>query len=110
MRADAGRLSRGGGPVHSGPDHRSPRRPGVRCVPRDGVQDPVWGVAMRPNRMKRYSLVFCAAVSLCFAPAWAAEVARIPPLGLTIESVQPRMVKLYGAGGFRGLEAYQSGF
>jgi S1-C subfamily serine protease len=65
---------------------------------------------MRPNRMKRYSLVFCTAVSLCFAPTWAAEVARIPPLGPTIESVQPRMVKLYGAGGFRGLEAYQSGF
>jgi S1-C subfamily serine protease len=28
----------------------------------------------------------------------------------TIESVQPRMVKIYGAGGIRGLEAYQSGF
>lgn len=27
----------------------------------------------------------------------------------TIERVQPRMVKLYGAGGVRGLEAYQSG-
>lgn len=28
----------------------------------------------------------------------------------TIESVQPKMVKVYGAGGIRGLEAYQSGF
>lgn len=28
----------------------------------------------------------------------------------TIESVQPRMVKIYGAGGIRGLEPYQSGF
>ncbi|HEY1783940.1 MAG TPA: trypsin-like peptidase domain-containing protein, partial [Pirellulales bacterium] len=27
-----------------------------------------------------------------------------------IDSAQPRMVKLYGAGGFEGLEAYQSGF
>lgn len=27
----------------------------------------------------------------------------------TIELVQPRVVKIYGAGGFRGLEAYQSG-
>ncbi|MEX0818382.1 MAG: S1C family serine protease [Pirellulaceae bacterium] len=28
----------------------------------------------------------------------------------TIESVQPKMVKIYGAGGIRGLEPYQSGF
>ncbi len=27
-----------------------------------------------------------------------------------VDSVQPRIVKIYGAGGFRGLEAYQSGF
>lgn len=27
-----------------------------------------------------------------------------------IESVQPKIVKIYGAGGFRGLEPYQSGF
>ena len=27
----------------------------------------------------------------------------------TVGSVQPKMVKLYGAGGLRGLEAYQSG-
>jgi S1-C subfamily serine protease len=27
----------------------------------------------------------------------------------TIEQVQPKMVKIYGAGGFRGMEAYQSG-
>lgn len=28
----------------------------------------------------------------------------------TIEKVQPKIVKIYGAGGVRGLEAYQSGF
>ncbi|MCA9215145.1 MAG: trypsin-like peptidase domain-containing protein [Planctomycetales bacterium] len=28
----------------------------------------------------------------------------------TIDTVQPKMVKIYGAGGLRGLEAYQSGF
>ena len=27
----------------------------------------------------------------------------------TIERVQPKMVKIYGAGGFRDMEAYQSG-
>jgi len=31
-------------------------------------------------------------------------------LNETIEQVQPKMVKIYGAGGFRGLESYQSGF
>lgn len=31
-------------------------------------------------------------------------------LASTIQSVQPRMVKLYGAGGVQGLEAYQSAF
>jgi S1-C subfamily serine protease len=27
-----------------------------------------------------------------------------------IAEVQPKMVKIYGAGGFRGLQSYQSGF
>ena len=31
-------------------------------------------------------------------------------LATTIAQVQPKMVKIYGAGGLRGLEAYQSGF
>jgi S1-C subfamily serine protease len=31
-------------------------------------------------------------------------------LGEVIRAVQPKMVKIYGAGGIRGLEAYQSGF
>ena len=30
-------------------------------------------------------------------------------IAATIEQVQPKMVKIYGAGGFRGLEEYQSG-
>src|SRR5262249_51105248 len=38
-------------------------------------------------------------------PSRAAATASGP-----IESNQPKMVKLYGAGGGRGLEAYQSGF
>ncbi len=32
------------------------------------------------------------------------------PLAEAIAGVQPKCVKIYGAGGFRGLEAYQSGF
>ena len=31
-------------------------------------------------------------------------------LAQTLRTVQPAMVKVYGAGGYRGLEAYQSGF
>lgn len=38
----------------------------------------------------------------------AAEAAQ--SFASTVESVQPRMVKIYGAGGIRGLEPYQSGF
>lgn len=32
------------------------------------------------------------------------------PLARVIHEVQPKIVKIYGAGGFRGLEPYQSGF
>ena len=40
------------------------------------------------------------------APASAAEATFIQ----SVASVQPKMVKIYGAGGLKGLEAYQSGF
>ncbi len=36
--------------------------------------------------------------------------AQAANLGPVIQTVQPRMVKIYGAGGFQGLESYQSGF
>ena len=39
----------------------------------------------------------------------ATGVSHASPLGETIARVQPNMVKLYGAGGYRGMEAYQSG-
>jgi S1-C subfamily serine protease len=46
---------------------------------------------------------------------WALVTASVPAsraaaLGDVIRQVQPKMVKIYGAGGIRGLEAYQSGF
>jgi S1-C subfamily serine protease len=47
-----------------------------------------------------------AAVSLSASPA--ARAAGKPILSV-IDSVQPKIVKIYGAGGFRGLEGYQSG-
>jgi len=36
--------------------------------------------------------------------------ARAASIRQTVSEVQPRMVKIFGAGGFRGMEAYQSGF
>jgi len=40
----------------------------------------------------------------------AADAPAAGSLADTIARVQPKMVKIYGAGGLRGLEAYQSGF
>jgi S1-C subfamily serine protease len=45
-----------------------------------------------------------------FALLMRAQVCRAASLGEVIREVQPKMVKVYGAGGVRGLEAYQSGF
>lgn len=47
-------------------------------------------------------------VALC-APWQARPLTAAPSFSTTIASVQPKVVKIYGAGGFRGLEAYQSG-
>jgi len=54
----------------------------------------------------------CAALLLAAAMLLAAAVsARAQsPVADVIARVQPRIVKIYGAGGFRGMEAYQSGF
>ena len=41
--------------------------------------------------------------------AGAKSAAKGSPVAGTIEDVQPKIVKIHGAGGFRGLEAYQSG-
>ncbi len=47
-------------------------------------------------------------VSAClFAPRTATAESTFAPV---VHRVQPQMVKIYGAGGARGLEAYQSGF
>ncbi len=51
--------------------------------------------------------VALAGVLLCVATIRSASAATFAEV---IEQAQPKMVKIYGAGGFRGLEAYQSGF
>jgi len=56
------------------------------------------------------AIVACALLVLaggCVASA-AAESAG-SPLGDTLDRAGPRIVKIYGAGGFRGMEPYQSG-
>lgn len=43
---------------------------------------------------------------------WTTDTAAAPgatTVAGAVEQVQPKMVKIYGAGGFRGMEAYQSG-
>src|SRR5690349_7423564 len=47
------------------------------------------------------------ALAMLLAVASGASAATLAEV---IHDVQPRMVKIYGAGGFKGLEAYQSGF
>lgn len=49
-------------------------------------------------------------VLFCMTLAWAAADADAQSLTLANARVQHKMVKIYGAGGVRGLEAYQSGF
>ena len=46
-------------------------------------------------------------IACVFFPNFALSQQTLPA---TISNVQPKLVKIYGAGGIRGLEAYQSGF
>jgi serine protease Do len=57
-------------------------------------------------------LLICLALATACAPAAAAGRAKAgdSSLGQTVAQVEPKIVKIYGAGGYRGLEAYQSGF
>lgn len=58
----------------------------------------------------RITLLLSGAL-VAVALAWAATNARAGDLlQQAIELSQPKIVKIYGAGGVRGLEAYQSGF
>src|SRR6266404_3179084 len=51
---------------------------------------------------------FVIALIACFAICGAASAG--PSLSRVIAQVQPKIVKIFGAGGLHGLEAYQSGF
>lgn len=62
-----------------------------------------WCARLRPRALAAF--VALVAFGLALATTDRAKAA----LPATIDSVQPRVAKIYGAGGFRGLEAYQSG-
>src|SRR3954463_8007921 len=61
---------------------------------------------MKTRRSPKICLAAIAMLLALIAP----RAARAAKLGDVIRDVQPKMVKIYGAGGIRGLEAYQSGF
>jgi len=50
-----------------------------------------------------------AGLLLCFSGTVAAHASGPSPWHAGIDAAQPKMVKIFGAGGLRGLEAYQSG-
>jgi serine protease Do len=54
--------------------------------------------------------LLAAALLAVQACAWPDSACGDNSLAGVIRGVQPKIVKIYGAGGFRGLEAYQSGF
>jgi len=63
-----------------------------------------------PQQLMR--TIFPAGLLVVLLPAEAVSGGALPAgtIGQTIEQVQPKIVKIYGAGGFRGMEPYQSGF
>lgn len=72
---------------------------------------------MRPaftNNLGRWSRRGAALWLLCAClaagPSADGAQRRAPSLAEVIADTQPKVVKIYGAGGFQGLEAYQSGF
>ncbi|MCA9189314.1 MAG: trypsin-like peptidase domain-containing protein, partial [Planctomycetales bacterium] len=54
-------------------------------------------------------VAFIATVVPCNAPRIVCAITT-SSFDTVVENVQPKIVKIYGAGGVRGLEAYQSGF
>ena len=55
------------------------------------------------------SATICLFAWLAAQPVMADAARPVSPVAETIDRVQPKIVKLYGAGGYRGMEAYQSG-
>ena len=75
-------------------------------VPRSrfGLVKPLSMAPRLVGTIARQTVLACALCLLASTPS-----ARAVALSDTIAQVQPKVVKIYGAGGFQGLEAYQSG-
>ena len=69
-----------------------------------------YGRRSQINRAKNcVSMVCFVIMSILSASVAVAASESASETAGTLDQVQPKMVKIYGAGGFRGLEAYQSG-
>ena len=62
------------------------------------------------NGLRTIRLSLLIASCTLAACGFATESANADTLTEVIDDTQPKLVKIYGAGGYRGLEAYQSGF
>ena len=65
---------------------------------------------MRPSNNSMASSVLLISSLLVISAVGVQQAAAIDSFADRIADVQPRVVKIYGAGGFQRLEAYQSGF
>ena len=80
--------------------------------------EPVWRSLVLLCRSVVLGLAGLAKALAFLGTAWSviapstcqAELQGHQSFSRVVENVQPRIVKIYGAGGARGLEAYQSGF
>lgn len=90
------------------PHYLLPRSSESRLAARDvyGGRSAPREPGFRPQAILLAAWLLAAVVPALARPASAAEGTFIQ----AVASVQPKMVKIYGAGGLRGLEAYQSGF
>jgi S1-C subfamily serine protease len=69
----------------------------------------------RPRRVAVMAAYLSGCLAVCLPTLAAPMTRQAPPAGSAsffdvIEQVQPKIAKIYGSGGLRGLEAYQSGF
>ena len=61
--------------------------------------------------MNRWLASFCLFAALCAASTAADHASMVPAdRSRVVEQAQSKIVKIYGAGGYRGMEGYQSGF
>ena len=75
------------------------------------VNQQISTIGQRTAPLARPRRLWLAAL-LCFGAAQQSQrqAQASPSFAAVVRGVQPKIVKIYGAGGFRGLEPYQSGF